>query len=249
MTGRAGDRARPRGRLRTGEETVARGLIYFPAVQAADGALRVVLVDDHQFFRDGLRRLLAAAGIAVVGETGDGARAPALVRELAPDATVIDLKLPDEPGVQAIREIVAEDPGARLLVLTVSADPNDVIEALAAGACGYLVKDTHPDDVARGIWLVSKGHAVFSGEVAKELARSYRDSIRLVAAAHDKLALTARERDVLRLIAEGADNGAIGRELSISGHTVKQHVTSILQKLGVHSRVQAAVYAVRHGLV
>jgi DNA-binding NarL/FixJ family response regulator len=230
------------------QEAVAHELIYFPAVQAADSALRVVLVDDHQFFRDGLSRLLAAAGIAVVGETGDGARAPALVRELAPDATVIDLKLPNESGVQAIREIRAEDPGARLLALTVSADPHDVIEALAAGACGYLVKDTHPDDVARGIWLVSKGHAVLSGDVARELARSYRNSVRL-AAAHDGLALTAREREVLRLIAEGADNAAIGRALSISGHTVKQHVTNILQKLGVHSRVQAAVYAVRHRLV
>jgi two-component system, NarL family, nitrate/nitrite response regulator NarL len=226
------------------------GLAIFSIVKPADGATRVVLVDDHQFFRDGLRTMLAAQNIAVVGEAADGARAAALVRELAPDATVIDLKMPNASGIEAIKAIVADDPGARILVLTVSADQHDAIEAFAAGACGYLVKDTHPDELAGAICLVANGHAVLSSKLAHTLACSYERSQAIAAVAADGApALTAREREVLRLIVAGADNAAIGRQLSISKHTVKQHVTNLFEKLEVSSRVQAAVYAVRHDLV
>ncbi len=216
---------------------------------AANNELRVVLVDDHHLFRTGLREILETDGIVVVGEATDGARAVKLVREMAPDATIVDLKMPNTPGIGAIREIVAEDPDARLLALTVSAREADVIEALAAGALGYLLKDTHPDELVRGVRLVAKGHAVLSGDIARALARSRRDSQAAEVAADDDVALTPRELEVLRLIAEGADNVTIGRELSISKHTVKQYVANLFEKLGVGSRVEAAVYGVRNGLV
>ena len=216
---------------------------------AANNELRVVLVDDHHLFRTGLREMLETDGIVVVGEATDGARAVKLVREMAPDATIVDLKMPNTPGIGAIREIVAEDPDARLLALTVSAREADVIEALAAGALGYLLKDTHPDELVRGVRLVAKGHAVLSGDVARALARSRRDSQAAEVAADDDVALTPRELEVLRLIAEGADNVTIGRELSISKHTVKQYVANLFEKLGVGNRVEAAVYGVRNGLV
>jgi len=218
-------------------------------VGAANNELRVVLVDDHHLFRTGLREMLETDGIVVVGEATDGARAVKLVREMAPDATIVDLKMPNTPGIGAIREIVAEDPDARLLALTVSAREADVIEALAAGALGYLLKDTHPDELVRGVRLVAKGHAVLSGDVARALARSRRDSQAAEVAADDDVALTPRELEVLRLIAEGADNVTIGRELSISKHTVKQYVANLFEKLGVGNRVEAAVYGVRNGLV
>jgi DNA-binding NarL/FixJ family response regulator len=223
----------------------------FPGVAAPDQALRVVLVDDHHLFRTGLREMLEADGIAVIGEAIDGARAVKLVREVTPDATIVDLKMPNASGIVAIQGILAEDPGARLLVLTVSAGESDVIEALAAGACGYLLKDTSPDELVRGIRLVAKGHAVFSGEVARALARSHRDNQDAEADEDgtEEATLTARELEVLKLIAEGADNATIGRELSISKHTVKQYVANLFEKLGVSGRVQAAVYAVRKGLV
>jgi two-component system, NarL family, response regulator LiaR len=224
-------------------------LFYFAPVQAASNALRVVLVDDHHLFRSGLRGMLEADGMSVVGETTNGARAVRLVLEMTPDVTIVDLKMPDVSGMKAIQGIVAEAPEARLLVLTVSAKESDVIEALAAGARGYLLKDTHPDELVRGTRLVANGHAVLSGDVARTLASSRKKSQAAEVAAHDGLALTARELEVLRLIAEGADNATIGRELSISKHTVKQYVANLFEKLGVSGRVQAAVYAVRKGLV
>ncbi len=226
-------------------------MVYFASVQGANNDLRVVLVDDHHLFRAGLRGMLETDGITVIGEAADGARAVKLVREVAPDATIVDLKMPNTSGIRAIQEIVSENPDARLLVLTVSAKESDVIEALAAGAHGYLLKDTSPDELVRGIRLVAKGHAVFSGDVARTLARSHRDSQDTQADGDsaEEATLTARELEVLKLIVEGADNATIGKELSISKHTVKQYVANLFEKLGVSSRVQAAVYAVRKGLV
>jgi DNA-binding NarL/FixJ family response regulator len=219
-------------------------------VQASDNTLRVVLADDHHFFREGLHRMLAADGMAVVGEATDGARAIRLVRELAPDVVVIDLKMPNASGVEAIRQIRMTTPDAQLVVLTVSADEADAIEALAAGACGYLLKDTHPGELVSAIRLAADGHAVLSREVVRSLvARVQSDSRAAERATSNGLVLTERELEVIRMIVDGADNAAIGRELSISKHTVKQYVTNIFEKLGVQSRVQAAVYAVRNGLV
>lgn len=218
-------------------------------MQSAQHELEVVLAEDHHFFREGLRGMLRAGGVSVVGEASDGDRAIALVRELAPDAVVIDLKMPTISGVEAIRQIAAGSPQVRIVVLTVSADEADVIDALAAGADGYMLKDAPPEQLLSGIRLIASGHAVLSSEVAQALAHAYTDS----KAADQKLAeqpdLTTRELEVIRLIAAGAENAKIGEELALSRHTVKQYVTNIFEKLEVTSRVEAAVYAVRKGLV
>ena len=219
-------------------------------MKPSDNALRVVLADDHHFFREGLRGMLEADGMAVVGEAADGDGAVTLARELAPDIVVIDLKMPNASGIDALRQILTASPHAQVVVLTVSADQADVLEALTAGACSYLLKDTQADELVGGIRQAAGGHAVLSREVARALvARVRTDDHATEQAGSDGLALTARELEVIRLIANGSDNAAIGRELSISRHTVKQYVTNIFEKLGVNSRVQAAVYAVRKGLV
>jgi two-component system nitrate/nitrite response regulator NarL len=219
--------------------------------------------------------MLEDAGMEVVGEAADGADAAALVAKLQPEVAVLDLNMPGTSGLQALRRIARSNPDIQTVVLTVSADDGDVLEALAAGACGYLLKDTNVERLADGIRQAAAGHMVLSGEVAKALIARVRAEVRdgartaqddssagpddgsaagVAAAvaseeAGEGSALTPREREVLRLIVAGADNVAIGRELSISPHTVKQYVTNIFEKLGVHSRVQAAVYAVRTGLV
>lgn len=205
--------------------------------------------------------MLQDAGMTVVGEASDGADAVALARELKPEVIVMDLSMPGTSGLQALRRIAQSNPAIQTIVLTVSAEDADVLEALEAGACGYLLKDTRADRLADGIRQAAEGHMVLSGEVARALmARVRADAAQSEAAAEaaaeageagesERPELTPREAEVLQLIAEGADNIAIGLELSISPHTVKQYVTNIFEKLGVRSRVQAAVYAVRSGLV
>jgi DNA-binding NarL/FixJ family response regulator len=219
-------------------------------VESGDSAPRVVLADDHHFFREGLRDVLVGAGIEVVGEAADSRGLLKLASELAPDVVVTDLNMPDAQGVETIRQIVAASPQAQVVVLTVSADEADAIDALMAGACGYLLKDIRVDDVVGAIRQAARGHAVLSREVVRALiarvpAKTQPDE----RTAREPPALTARELDVLRLIVDGADNAAIGQALSISKHTAKQHVTNILEKLELQGRVQAAVYAVRAGLV
>jgi DNA-binding NarL/FixJ family response regulator len=223
-------------------------------------ALRVVIADDHRLFRDGLRSTLEDAGMEVLGEACDGAAAVALAAELRPDVVVLDLSMPGVSGLEALRQITSCSPDTQMVVLTVSAENADVMAALAAGACGYLLKDTPVDRLAPSIRQAAEGNMLLSSEVAQGLTTYVRSSTETEVAATTATAekpnaegrppaLTAREEAVLRLIAQGADNVAIGLELSISPHTVKQHVTNIFEKLGVHSRVQAAVYAVRAGLV
>jgi DNA-binding NarL/FixJ family response regulator len=221
-------------------------------VEPSEKTLRVVLADDHHFFREGLRGVLVADGITVVGEAVDGAEAVALTRELTPDVVVIDLNMPGSPGIEAIRRIVASSPAVEVVVLTVSADGEDMLEALAAGASSYLVKDTRTDELAGCIRQAAGGQAVLSREVAQVLIARALDGLERGAAVQevrtDLPALTERETEVLRLLVDGADNATIGGKLSISPHTVKQYMTNIFEKLGVKGRVQAAVYAVRAGL-
>jgi DNA-binding NarL/FixJ family response regulator len=221
-------------------------------VESTEKTLRVVLADDHHFFREGLRGVLIGDGLAVVGEAVNGAEAVALTRELTPDVVVIDLNMPGSRGVDAIPQIIASSPGVEVVVLTVSADDGDVLEALSAGACSYLVKDTRTDELAGCIRQAAGGQAVLSREVAQTLtSRALANALDNGTAEQTRAmlpTLTDRETEVIRLLVDGADNATIGRELSISPHTVKQYMTNIFEKLEVNGRVQAAVYAVRAGL-
>jgi DNA-binding NarL/FixJ family response regulator len=224
----------------------------FDTVNRPAKPLRIVLADDHHFFREGLRGVLVADGMEVVGEATTGAEAVSLARELRPDVVVLDLNMPGSRGIEEIPQIIAAGPGLEIVVLTVSTAGEDVLEALAAGASSYLVKDTRADELAGCIRQAAGGQAVLSREAAQKLtARALAnagDDGAAERASADLPALTARETDVLRLVVDGADNAAIGRALSISPHTVKQYMTNIFEKLEVSSRVQAAVYAVRSGL-
>jgi DNA-binding NarL/FixJ family response regulator len=228
-------------------------------VDPSENALRVVIADDHHLFREGLREMLEAGGLDVVGEASGGNEAVALTQRLAPDVVVLDLKMPGLSGLDALREIARTSPDAQTVILTVSDEEADVLDAMAAGACGYLLKDTRADRLADSVRQAAEGHMVISADIARALiahvrvgaaaARAGAEAKAEVRETEDRLALTPREIEVLRLLAQGADNGTIGLELSISPHTVKQYVTNIFEKLGVRSRVQAAVYAVRSGLV
>ncbi|MGC2374734.1 MAG: response regulator transcription factor [Solirubrobacteraceae bacterium] len=214
--------------------------------------LRVVLADDHHFFREGLRGMLENAGVTVVGEARDAAEAVALADELKPDVIVIDLNMADSLGADALRRIAAVSPKARTVVLTASVEEADMLNALEAGACGYILKDTRVDDLIDGIRQTASSQVVLSKELILAFVRRVSANNHALEPSTSTIegpVLTARERDVLRLIAGGADNATVGLELSISRHTVKQHVTNIFEKLGVRTRVEAAVYAVRTGLV
>jgi DNA-binding NarL/FixJ family response regulator len=221
-------------------------------VNISGNALRVVLADDHHFFREGLRDMLESAGVSVVGEAKDGAEAVALADKLKPDLIVLDLDMPDAPGAEALSRIAAMSPQVRMVVLTASLEESNVLEVLTAGACGYILKSSPADELIDGICRTAASQVVLSQEVLRALMRHTRSNNHATGQRRmsvDGLALTTREKDVLRLLVDGADNAAIGLELSISRHTVKQHVTNIFEKLGVHSRVEAAVYAVRAGLL
>jgi DNA-binding NarL/FixJ family response regulator len=214
-------------------------------------ALRVVLADDHHIFREGLRGSLSDNGMVVVGDAADGNEAIALASRLVPDIVVSDLSMRGTSGIEVVRRIKASDPDIPVIILTVSADAPSVLGALSAGACGYLLKDTAVGGIVSGIRSAAGGQTVIAAEVMDLLMTRVRASERSTGAGTRKpeIGLTARELEVLKLIARGADNAAIGTELSISRHTVKRYVTNIFEKLGVRSRVEAAVYAVRTELV
>lgn len=233
------------------QECVKLPIRYVRPMGSADVSLRVVLADDHHFFREGLRDLLEEAGLSVVGEAKDGAEALQLAEELKPDLVVIDLNMSGAPGSNALQRIADVSPDARTVVLTSSVEATEVLAALQAGASAYVVKGAQADELVAGIRQTASSHVILSRAVIEALVIHVSpptDSAQAQAEPAEVL-LTAREREVLRLIAGGADNAAIGLELSISRHTVKQHLTNIFEKLGVRTRVEAAVYAVRAGLV
>jgi DNA-binding NarL/FixJ family response regulator len=212
--------------------------------------LRVLLVDDHDLFRSGLRGLLEEQGLNVVGEAENGQQALRLVPELAPDVVIMDLKMPGLTGVEATRKISSVAPLARVVVLTISAEDDDVMDAVMAGACGYLLKDSSIDQLIAGIRAAANGESLISPQIASRLLQWFRSQAADTdAATQIKTELSERELDVLRLIAMGKDNADIARELFISPKTVKNHISNILMKLQIENRIQAAVYAVRSGLV
>ena len=213
-------------------------------------ALRVLLVDDHDLFRTGLRTLLEEQGVHVVGEAGNGADAVRAVRELTPDVVVMDLNMPGMSGSDATRHIAAVAPLTRVLVLTISDQDADVLEAILSGACGYLLKDASIDELLRGIRSAAVGESLISPHIAaKVLQRVRATTAEPGAATAIRSELSERELDVLKLIANGKDNADIAGVLHISPKTVKNHISNILMKLQIENRIQAAVYAVRSGIV
>jgi DNA-binding NarL/FixJ family response regulator len=212
--------------------------------------IRVVIVDDHDLFRTGLRNLLSEQGVQVVGEAANGRDALRQVSELAPDVVIMDLNMPVISGVETTRQLAAVAPLTRVVVLTISADDEDVMNAVVAGACGYLLKDSSIQELVAGITAAASGESLISPQIAsKVLQRLRSQGTHADAAKTIRAELSDREIEVLKLIANGKDNAQIARELFISPKTVKNHISNILMKLQIENRIQAAVYAVRSGIV
>jgi DNA-binding NarL/FixJ family response regulator len=204
--------------------------------------IRVMLVDDHAVVRSGLAQLLGGAeDIEVVGQAGDGLEAVQLVRSTRPDVVVMDLQMPRMDGVEATKVILQEDPSVEIVVLTSFSDSARIVAALDAGAVGYLLKDADPDDVLEGVRAVSRGESPIHPKVARQLL-----SARSEGAPGSSVQLTPREAEVLALVRAGLANKQISRRLGISERTVKAHLTSVFQRIGVVDRTQAALWAERH---
>ncbi|MFN0148581.1 MAG: response regulator [Dehalococcoidia bacterium] len=205
--------------------------------------IRLLIADDHAVVRQGLRMFLALdPEFEVVGEARDGAEALKLSRDLSPDVVLMDLLMPVMDGITAIGHIRRELPDVEVIALTSVLEDASVVGAVKAGAIGYLLKNTESDDLCRAIKAAAAGQVQLSPEAAARLMREMRTP-------ENPEPLTERETDVLRLLARGAANKEIARELQIGEKTVKTHVSNILGKLGVQSRTQAALHAVRTGLV
>jgi DNA-binding NarL/FixJ family response regulator len=220
------------------------------AVNGMQEDVRVVLVDDHDLFRTGLRNLLEEQdGVQVLGEASNGAEAVQFVRDAAPDVVVMDLNMPTMSGVDATRLITAQSPLTRVIVLTISDHDADVMDAIVAGACGYLLKDSSIENVVSGIQSAAVGASLVSPAIATKVLQRVRATTADTDMADAiRAELSDRELQVLKLIANGKDNAQIAAELVISPKTVKNHISNILMKLQIHNRIQAAVYAVRSGI-
>jgi DNA-binding NarL/FixJ family response regulator len=212
--------------------------------------IQVLVVDDHDLFRTGLASLLdSQPDIEVVAQASSGRAGIRLAEEMCPDVILMDLRMPDVEGPAATRAILERNPDMRVVALTVVSESSAVEEAMESGACGFLAKDTPIDGVAAavraaaqgGAWLSPRAAEVVLGRIRSSQPPEGSDSVAL-----DEL--SARELDVLRLIARGMENSEIAESLNISRRTAKNHVSNILAKLGLPSRVQAAIYAVRRGL-
>jgi DNA-binding NarL/FixJ family response regulator len=210
----------------------------------------VVLADDHAFYREGLARLLEQSGIEVVAAVGNGEAAIRAVAETAPDVVVMDLNMPGMSGLAATRILAERSPASRVLVLSVSAQAEDVTEAVLSGASGYVLKEGPVEEVVAGIRAAAAGQSLISPRIASVLLRRVREAAADEGEADlSAVRLSPREYEVLGLLAEGRANHEIAAALVISTSTVHNHVSSILIKLQVENRVQAAVRAVRDGLV
>ena len=218
----------------------------------APAPIRVLVADDHALFRRGLRAMLELEGdIEVVGEAGDGLEAVALTEELVPDVVLLDVRMPRSTGIEACQAIRDRVPAAKIVILTGSDEESDLFEAVRAGANGYVLKDVSGDQVALGIRAVYSGDSLISPSMASKLLAEFavmrrRDNGESNTAVPK---LTEREVEVLGLVARGMANREIGKALFISENTVKNHVRNILEKLQLHSRMEAVMYAVRQNLI
>ncbi len=212
-------------------------------------AIQVLIADDHAIVREGLRWLISTEpGMALVGEAADGIEAVTKARILDPDVILLDLEMPRKGGIEAISEILAEDPDARILVLTSFADDEKVFSAVKGGALGYLMKDSTPPELLRAIRDVHRGEPSLDPAIAQKLLRELRRTAQPPQPLQGKDLLTEREVEILKLVAQGLPNKEIAEQLVVSERTVRTHVGNILGKLHLANRTQAALYAVREGL-
>jgi DNA-binding NarL/FixJ family response regulator len=210
--------------------------------------VKVMVVDDHELFRRGIIELLQERGVDVVGEASLGADAIRQASELGPGVVLMDLNMPGMSGIEATQRMTAAAPLARVLVLTMMSEDDYVMNAVLAGACGYLLKDAPIEHIVDGIEAAARGESVISPRIASRLVQRLREPPEIEPGLTGA-DLTPRELEVLALVARGLDNAEIAQALYLSQHTVKNHVSSILIKLQVENRIQAAVRAVRGGLV
>lgn len=212
-------------------------------------SIRILIVDDQELFRRGLVLLLdTEPDLEVVGEASDGNHAVGLAASTAPDVVLLDVRMPEYTGLQACAAIKDVVPSARILMLTASDDEADLYDALKNGASGYLLKDSSIDEVAQAVRLVADGQSLISPSMAAKLIDEFKSISRQDRIPAPGLRLTEREIEVLRLAARGLNNREISKELFISENTVKNHVRNILDKLQLHSRMEAVMYAMREKL-
>lgn len=210
--------------------------------------ITVAVIDDHVLFRTGLRELLAQEGIQMVAEASTAQAGVEAIARQHPDVAIVDLGLPGISGHEAIRQIAQAAPATRVLVLTISTSDADVTEAVLAGACGYLLKDASATQIVAGVRAAANGESMVSPRMATALLERLRSNERGRERPTVE-SLSAREKEVLRLVVEGKDNQAIAAQLFISPYTVKHHMSNIFVKLGAENRLQAAVQAVRDSLI
>ena len=214
---------------------------------AATETIRILIADDHAVVREGLRALIAAKpGMKVVGEAADGVEAVLKTRSLHPDVILMDLLMPRKDGVEAIGEIRQENPNVRILVLTSYAEDAKVFTAIQAGALGYLLKDSSPQELIQAIRDVHRGESSLHPTIALKVIQELKRPVEISPPAQEQL--TEREVQVLRLVARGLSNQEVAEILVISERTVGTHVSNILDKLCLSNRTQAALYALREGL-
>lgn len=216
--------------------------------------IRVLIVDDHALFRRGLHLVLSEErDIAIVGEAEDGIDAVVLASECAPDVVLMDVRMPRRGGIEATRLITQSTPEVKVVMLTVSEEESDLLEAIRAGASGYLLKEVSIEEIAAAVRSVARGLTLISPSMATRLVRAYRELAdgQFQRYEHDfgSPVLTPREISVLQLVANGMGNRAIAEQLCIAENTVKNHIRNILEKLHVHSRTEAVLYAVRERLI
>ncbi len=212
--------------------------------------LKVLVIDDHTLFREGLEGLLARRQIEVIASAGDGEEGIRLARELRPDIILLDMRMPGISGLQVLSKLREIKVAAPIAILTTSSDKNDLVEALRTGARGYLLKDMEPDELVVALRDIVSGQTVVAPTLAPILAKVVQGEIEPTPEPTDSIFddLTPREHEILGLLAEGQSNKVIARNLGITDGTVKLHVKAILRKLNVHSRVEAAVIAVKNSL-
>ncbi len=218
----------------------------------SDERIRILIADDHELFRRGLRMVLEdEEDIDVLGEAGDGKTAVQIVRDEAPDVVVMDVRMPVMSGIDAARQMKEDNPSVKVLMLTISDDEDDLYQAIKAGANGYLLKEISIDEIGNAVRSVHGGQSLISPSMASKLLNEFASMIKKEEekAQVPTPRLTPREMEVLTHVAQGMNNREIAKALFISENTVKNHVRNILEKLHLHSRMEAVVYAVREKLL